>query len=214
MDSEYVRILGPSISSVSPGKAICYSDTVHLYASGGIKYSWTPAEGLTNPAISNPIASPVKTTKYEVMVTDNNGCNAYGNVTVTLRDSVLKAVIDGPSLACPGDMILFRDTSIGQITSWHWDFGNGNTSDQQNNPVFSVILLPMVFYFLLPLPLQIQQDVCKQERRSLNQWIIVLLLCLLHLHPNNDGLNDFLFPAQCHTKRPILHLKFSTAGVS
>ena len=42
------------------------------------------------------------------------------------------ASIEGPNIACPGDAILFRDTSIGQIVNWHWNFGNGNTSDLQN----------------------------------------------------------------------------------
>ena len=28
--------------------------------------------------------------------------------------------------------VLFKDQSKGEITTWHWDFGDGNTSDQQN----------------------------------------------------------------------------------
>jgi PKD repeat protein len=29
-------------------------------------------------------------------------------------------------------MVAFRDQSRGEIFSWHWDFGDGTTSDQQN----------------------------------------------------------------------------------
>jgi hypothetical protein len=35
---------------------------------------WSPAASLSNPAISNPVASPAATTTYTVTVTANNGC--------------------------------------------------------------------------------------------------------------------------------------------
>ncbi len=32
-------------------------------------------------------------------------------------------------------LVAFRDKSIGQVTSWHWDFGNGDSSTEQN-PIY------------------------------------------------------------------------------
>ena len=29
-------------------------------------------------------------------------------------------------------IIRFYDNSVGEITKWHWDFGDGQTSDEQN----------------------------------------------------------------------------------
>jgi uncharacterized membrane protein len=29
-------------------------------------------------------------------------------------------------------LVAFQDQSTGQVTSWHWDFGDGSTSDEQN----------------------------------------------------------------------------------
>ncbi|HZI30937.1 MAG TPA: PKD domain-containing protein, partial [Candidatus Binatia bacterium] len=29
-------------------------------------------------------------------------------------------------------LVAFKDLSVGEITSWHWDFGDGETSDEQN----------------------------------------------------------------------------------
>jgi len=47
-------------------------------------YSWTPAESLSDASIANPVASPVTTTLYSVMVTDFYGCTATDDVLVTV----------------------------------------------------------------------------------------------------------------------------------
>ena len=48
----------------------------------GYTYSWSPAVGLNNPFISNPVASPLVTTVYTVTVTDNVGCTRSLSITV------------------------------------------------------------------------------------------------------------------------------------
>ncbi len=48
-------------------------------------YIWTPVVGLSDPTIKNPIASPITTTTYSVLVTDTlGGCFDSGTVTVTI----------------------------------------------------------------------------------------------------------------------------------
>ena len=34
--------------------------------------------------------------------------------------------------ACTGSVVFFNDLSTSNITSWSWDFGDGNSSNQQN----------------------------------------------------------------------------------
>jgi gliding motility-associated-like protein len=55
-----------------------------LFATGGITYSWTPTETLNNAAIQNPVASPLETTTYTVLVTDSNNCKNTDEVVVTV----------------------------------------------------------------------------------------------------------------------------------
>jgi hypothetical protein len=44
-------------------------------------------------------------------------------------------------------LVAFKDLSTGKITSWHWDFGDGETSTEQNpihaykNPDHYVVVL-------------------------------------------------------------------------
>jgi gliding motility-associated-like protein len=45
---------------------ICNGNSVQLNGSGGLIYSWTPTNGLNNPNIANPIATPQATTTYHL----------------------------------------------------------------------------------------------------------------------------------------------------
>jgi gliding motility-associated-like protein len=59
--------------------------SIQLSATGGESYSWTPATGLDNPQSSQPIATPLNTTSYQVMTTDSIGCTAEGTVIVMVE---------------------------------------------------------------------------------------------------------------------------------
>lgn len=53
--------------SAGPGSTICEGTGTNLNAiSNASTFSWTPTTGLSNPAILNPVASPVVTTKYYI----------------------------------------------------------------------------------------------------------------------------------------------------
>jgi hypothetical protein len=60
--------------------------STQLNATGGVSYSWSPATGLSDPNIANPVAQPAVTTTYTVTVTDANGCIDTDDVTVTVMD--------------------------------------------------------------------------------------------------------------------------------
>jgi gliding motility-associated-like protein len=63
---------------------------LHPIIGGNIQsYSWSPATGLSNTAIANPIANPVKTTTYRLMVTSTTGCDTSAAVTVNVIKSVI-----------------------------------------------------------------------------------------------------------------------------
>jgi len=76
----------PTIKAfVSRDTTICEGTSIQLIASGGVKYKWTPAQGLSNDGISNPVASPMDTTTYTVSIS-----NLYCIDTVSVKIRVIK----------------------------------------------------------------------------------------------------------------------------
>lgn len=82
-----VTVPAPS-ANAGMDQTLMLGRTVQLQASGGATYSWSPAEGLSNPNIANPYAKPEKTTTYTVTVTNEAGCVSTDEVTITVQQLV------------------------------------------------------------------------------------------------------------------------------
>ncbi len=78
-------------ASVGPDLPVCYGESVQLQATGGVRYLWTPSEGLSDVSSATPFARPSKTTTYTVSVYGNNGCPkpSLRQVTVTAIPKVV-----------------------------------------------------------------------------------------------------------------------------
>jgi gliding motility-associated-like protein len=104
---------------------ICAGESVQFDASGSTTYTWTPATGLSNPNIPNPIATPNQTTTYYV--------TALGFTGIPRTDSVVINVSPQPSINdiqilpplndkifCEGDSIaLFMSSWSGSTIKWY-----------------------------------------------------------------------------------------------
>ncbi len=55
---------------------------------GSFNFSWSPAIGLNNTGIANPVSTPTSTTTYLVTATDANGCPVTDSVTIVVREVV------------------------------------------------------------------------------------------------------------------------------
>jgi gliding motility-associated-like protein len=85
---EVVTLQLPTIMAAADIDKIFAGDTVHLSASGGINYSWSPTEGLSDPNIANPTANPLRTTTYTVTGDDMDGCVNTAEVTITVGEGI------------------------------------------------------------------------------------------------------------------------------
>jgi len=68
----------PDIDITTVDQDICVGDSVQLEAQGAMFYSWYPSEGLSDPDIANPTASPNATTTYHAIGYDVS-CNVIAN---------------------------------------------------------------------------------------------------------------------------------------
>lgn len=113
-------------TTASSDTTVCAAASVQLSvnAPGATSYSWSPAVSLNNPAIANPIASPVSTTTYTVTVSDGTGCLGVDSVTVTV--SPLVGVSAGNDVAvCSGSSTTLNATG-GTNYSWSPSAGLSN----------------------------------------------------------------------------------------
>lgn len=74
--------------SVAGGTTICIGEETQLIASGSSRYEWSPADGLSDATIANPLASPLTTTTYRVVGSDRFGCVDTVFVTVSVLDTL------------------------------------------------------------------------------------------------------------------------------
>jgi len=98
----------------------------------GTSFSWSPTTGLDNPTIKNPTAKPMTNQFYNLTVTNSYGCQATDSVKIFLSKNI-KADFghqNNPDLTT----VRFSDKSApsGIIAQWHWDFGDGDTSNLQS----------------------------------------------------------------------------------
>ncbi len=121
-DTVLVTVIHPFTMTVDKTpRDICETDHTDLSASGADLYTWSPAEGLSDPNIGNPTAKPVSTTTYTVTGTDSKKCFSQ-------TDSVLVNVHPNPKVTIPnnelevqkGSRNIINTTGSDNITKWYW----------------------------------------------------------------------------------------------
>jgi len=89
-DTITVTVIQPLKVNAGNDTSIVASQPLQLTATGGTKYLWTPATGLSDPSIANPIAvldKSIDSITYTVTAYDPNGCSAKDAVKVRVFQS-------------------------------------------------------------------------------------------------------------------------------
>ncbi len=73
--SHTIQVHPRPVATASEDQWVCPYEPVPLFADGGVYYSWQPTIGLSNAAISNPVASVGSSIVYTVTVTNSFSCS-------------------------------------------------------------------------------------------------------------------------------------------
>jgi gliding motility-associated-like protein len=133
-DSVRVRVVSFVSLQARGDTTICATDAVQLTAvSNGLRFQWTPATSLTNPAIINPVARPAATTTYQLRATIG-GCSATDDVIVTAVPYPYAAA-GNDTVICYGTAAQLNARITGNSFTW-------SPSSTLNNPAS---LVPIAF---------------------------------------------------------------------
>ncbi len=195
-DSTRVKMIGIDVDAWPVDTMICKGEQLQLRTVPGTQYEWSPAAGLSSTSIINPVATPEKSTVYRVKVTDASGCSDTAIVQVILRNTVaVKSVIDVPPYLCRSyDSLLFKENSLGKIRTWHWDFGNGTSSDEQKPGIQYFTIAGNQSTYVSRLIVTDTADCADTSYRQIQVEDNCYIAVPTAFTPNNDGRNDFLYP--------------------
>lgn len=129
-DSVHITVEKPVVNTTSD-TAFCVGGSAQLSTSGASAYAWTPATGLSNAAIANPLASPITTTKYYVTGTTTSGCTAKDSITITVHSKPLVTVTNDATV-CPGAPFQLQASGG---TTYSWAPATGLDNSGSANPV-------------------------------------------------------------------------------
>ena len=116
---------------------ICRNVSVHLFDTGGTKYSWIPGNSLDNSHIYNPLATPTSTTTYTVVV-QLAGCIPDTNY-VFVKVHQLPTVDAGPDQSLHVGQSAHLTATGSNIKHYLWTPSLGLTCDTCSNPSTNTI---------------------------------------------------------------------------
>ncbi len=127
--SQTINVKKLAVANAGTDTSFCAGTPgVMLNASGGNNYTWTPAAGLSDPNISNPIANPQSATRYIVSV-GITGCNTRRNDSVLVTPGMPPIIsLTKDTLICVIDTLQL-DASAPLATQFSWT-PNYNISNQ------------------------------------------------------------------------------------
>lgn len=99
-----------------------------------ISYLWSFGDGTTSTSATPTHTFPAGLYDIQVIVTTQGGCTdtLFISEGIRVSEKPQAGFFATPLDVCAREPVQFTDTSFSNITSWFWQFGDGNTSTQMN----------------------------------------------------------------------------------
>ncbi len=119
IDSFRLKIYPSSTVSVMPVHSICEGTSVNLDATGIGSFKWTPATGLSNDTIANPVLYPKDSIQYKVVLTNSSGCRDSALVNINVYKYPVADA--GPDkIIVNGDSVNLNASAEGTSVNFYW----------------------------------------------------------------------------------------------
>ena len=171
--------------------AICLGDTVQLHVDPpGKRIRWSPATGLSNPNIYDPIATPLQSTNYVATLTDSAGCFT-SNISINVTVKSLPEVDAGPDQTLPYNTpFSINPKYSNNVSTYSWT--PAGSLNCFNCPDPTGIATASNTFFI-----KVTSDSGCIAGDSINIFVEcneAYLLMPNAFTPNNDGHNDYFYP--------------------
>jgi gliding motility-associated-like protein len=183
----------------------CRSDTVnfnHDGKNGVYLWQWNLDSNITSNQ-QNPSNIYTKFGNKKVSLNVSNGmCSDTSSQTIVLNNAPYKALFTAPQFVCPEDAAIFVDSSIGNIISWQWNFGNGDNSllkvPAAEKYLPSTNPSQPIKQYTVTLIIEDSSKCYDTTTRIIKVPISCYIAVPSAFTPNNDGKNDYLHPLNAY----------------
>ncbi|MDA7502158.1 SprB repeat-containing protein [Chitinophagales bacterium] len=117
----------------------CYGEQIQLVAPfvDGASYKWYPEEGLSDPAIHNPIATMSKAIAYELTVETATSCVCITDFSLNLETGPDLSIAGGTLEICQGELTSVSVFAGAGANSYSWFPTNGVSNPSSNAVVLN-----------------------------------------------------------------------------
>lgn len=178
----------------------CKMDSIQFFDNGknsNVQWQWT-FDSVSKSALQNPkeIYS-IFGNKTVQLIVSNGACSDTTQTTIVL-DNTLNAGFTANDHVCPEDKVSFTNTSIGDIISWLWDFGDGTiSSDSMPDPHSFPSTINEVTYNVR-LIVENASGCYDTSTRQITKVRSCYIDVPSAFTPNGDSHNDYLYPLNAY----------------
>lgn len=176
----------------------CIEDTVEFRHAGGngiTSWNWT-TDGISFSNQQNPTRIYKQFGDKLIKLRVSNALCADSSTQTVSLNNALEARFQVPDLFCPEDRITLLNESIGNITNWQWDLGDGRTSSLKSPPTYMLAAPTGAREKKYSIRLIATND--HNCNDTAIKQVTVVNTCRIAVPnaftPNSDGKNDYLYP--------------------